>query len=58
MNVTTDDTAADLLKAAIQDGIDSGVSDKKVPDIMREVDARLAALDELSGLDQEMNMGY
>jgi antitoxin ParD1/3/4 len=31
------------LKAAIQDGIDSGISDKQVPDIMREVEARLRA---------------
>ncbi len=31
------------LKAAIQDGIDSGISDKQVPDIMREVEARLHA---------------
>ena len=29
------------LKSAIQAGIDSGVSDKSVPDIMQEVEARL-----------------
>ena len=29
------------LKCAIQDGLDSGVSDKTVPQIMEEVEARL-----------------
>ena len=31
------------LKAAIREGIESGVSDRTVPDIMREVEARLRA---------------
>ena len=31
------------LEAAIQEGIDSGVSDKTVPQIMEEVEARLCA---------------
>lgn len=31
------------LKTAIQDGIGSGVSDRQVPDIMREVEERLRA---------------
>ena len=31
------------LKTAIQDGLDSGVSDKTVPQIMEEVEARLRA---------------
>ena len=31
------------LKQAIQDGLDSGVSDKSVPQIMEEVEARLKA---------------
>ena len=31
------------LKCAIQDGLDSGVSDKTVPQIMEEVEARLRA---------------
>lgn len=33
----------DALKTAIQDGIGSGISDKQVPDIMREVEERLLA---------------
>ena len=32
-----------VLKQAIQEGLDSGVSDKSVPDIMEEVEARLRA---------------
>ncbi len=31
------------LKAAIQEGLDSGMSDKTVPQIMEEVEARLRA---------------
>ena len=31
------------LKSAIQEGLDSGVSDKTVPQIMEEVEARLRA---------------
>lgn len=31
------------LKQAIQDGLDSGVSDKTIPQIMKEVEARLKA---------------
>ena len=31
------------LKAAIQEGIESGVSDRTVPDIMKDVEARLRA---------------
>lgn len=31
------------LKNAIEAGIDSGVSDKKIPDIMQEVESRLRA---------------
>ena len=31
------------LKAAIREGIESGVSDKTVPDIMENVEARLRA---------------
>ena len=31
------------LKQAIQEGLDSGVSDKTVPDIMQDVEARLKA---------------
>ena len=31
------------LKAAIREGLDSGVSDKTVPQIMEEVEARLRA---------------
>lgn len=31
------------LKTAIQEGLDSGVSDKTVPQIMQEVEARLRA---------------
>ena len=31
------------LEAAIRDGIESGVSDKTVPEIMEEVEARLRA---------------
>ena len=31
------------LKAAIQEGLDSGISDKTVPQIMDEVEARLKA---------------
>ena len=31
------------LKQAIQEGLDSGVSDKRVPQIMEEVEARLRA---------------
>jgi len=31
------------LKAAIQEGLDSGVTDKTVPQIMEEVEARLRA---------------
>ena len=31
------------LKAAIQEGLDSGISDKMVPQIMDEVEARLKA---------------
>ena len=30
------------LKVAIQEGIDSGISGKQVPDIMKEVEARLS----------------
>jgi antitoxin ParD1/3/4 len=32
-----------LLKVAIQEGLDSGVSEKSVPQIMTEVEARLRA---------------
>ncbi len=32
-----------VLKQAIQEGLDSGVSDKTVPQIMEEVEARLRA---------------
>ena len=40
-NISTDDELQNELKAAIQAGIDSGISDKKIPDIMIEVEARL-----------------
>ena len=37
------------LKAAIREGIESGVSDKSVPDIMKDVEARLHAAGRLYG---------
>ena len=40
------------LEAAIQEGIESGVSDKTVPDIMKDVEARLRA-DGRPGTDAE-----
>ena len=36
-----------MLKAAIQEGIDSGVSDRTIPAIMEEVEARLRDEDRL-----------
>lgn len=38
-----EDTKLRALKSAIQEGLDSGVSDKTVPQIMEEVEARLRA---------------
>ncbi len=32
-----------VLKAAITEGMDSGISDKSVPDIMREIEDRMRA---------------
>ena len=40
MNKSIQDRA---LKAAIREGLESGVSDRTVPDIMQEVEARLRA---------------
>ena len=37
------DPQEQALKAAIREGIESGVSDKTVPDIMEDVEARLRA---------------
>ncbi len=37
------------LKAAIREGMESGVSDRTVPDIMEEVEARLRADGRLQG---------
>ena len=41
-NILTDDEPQERLKTAIQAGIDSGISDKKIPDIMIEVETRLS----------------
>ena len=38
------------LKAAIREGIESGVSDKTVPEIMADVESRLRADGRLRGL--------
>ena len=46
------DPREQALKAAIQEGIESGVSDKTVPDIMKDVEARLRA-DGRLGTDAE-----
>ena len=43
-----EDTELQALKSAIQEGLDSGVSDKTVPQIMEEVEARLRADERLS----------
>jgi hypothetical protein len=40
-DILTGNEPQEKLKAAIQAGFDSGISDKKIPDIMIEVEARL-----------------
>ena len=43
------DPREQALKAAIQEGIESGVSDRTVPEIMEAVEARLRAAGRLYG---------
>ena len=43
------------LKAAIQEGIESGVSDKTVPQIMQDVETRLRADGRLQGDAEDLS---